>query len=94
MKKFLCGLAVIPFLASAAIAQPASLADRQPVPLTDRQMDSVNAGFRFYEMDLTNTSATVVSVYNNGNTITCSACYLLINNRALSVGSVMLAGLD
>ena len=79
MKKFLCGLAVIPFLTATALAQPAQL--------TENQMDSVTAGFRFLETDVSNTSWTRVSVYEGANTIACDSCYLLINNPAISVAS-------
>ena len=79
MKKFLCGLALLPFLTATALAQPAQL--------SESQMDSVTAGFRFLETDVSNTSWTRVSVYEGANTIACTSCYLLINNTALSVAS-------
>ena len=79
MKKFLCGLAVLPFLTATALAQPAQL--------SETQMDSVTAGFVFLETDVSNTSWTRVSVYEGANTIACSSCYLLLNNPAISVAS-------
>lgn len=84
MKKFLVGLAVLPFLTATALAQPAQL--------SESQMDSVTAGFSFLEAEISNTSWTVVSVYEGANTanpnvLHCSSCYLLINNPAISVAS-------
>ena len=79
MKTFLSALAILPFLTAAAFAQPAQL--------SESQMDSVTAGFSFFETDVTNTSWTRVSVYEGANTIACTSCYLLINNTALSVAS-------
>lgn len=87
MNKFLCGLAVVPFLSAAALAQPASTG-LQPVQLSEHQMDSVTAGFGFREVDVSNTSWTEVLLWQPTNTVTCPNCYLLINNHALSVGSV------
>lgn len=79
MKKFLCGLAIVPFLTATAMAQPAQL--------SESQMDSVTAGFSFLETDVSNTSWTRVSVYEGANTIACSSCYLLLNSPAISVAS-------
>ena len=85
MRKFLIGLAVVPFLSTAALAQ-------QPTPLSESQMDSVTAGFAFQEEDVGNTSWTQVRVWQafqmvGGNDIACSRCYLVINSPALSIGS-------
>ena len=85
MRKLLIGLAVVPFLSTAALAQ-------QPLPLTENQMDSVTAGFAFQEEDMSNTSWTQVRVWQafqlvDGNNIECSRCYLVINSPALSIGS-------
>ena len=41
MKRFLIGLAALPFLAGVSLAA-------QPVPLNDTQMDRVTAGFDFH----------------------------------------------
>ena len=79
MKKFLCGLAVLPFMTAVALAQP--------MQLSENQMDSVTAGFSFLETEVSNTSWTRVSVYERPNTIACISCYLLINNQAISVAS-------
>jgi len=54
MKKFVIGLAVLPFLAGVSLAG-------QPQALTDQQMDKVSAGFDFFEMDVNNVGTTVVA---------------------------------
>jgi hypothetical protein len=56
MKSFLCGLAVLPFLAATAMAAPAQ-------PLSDNQMDSVTAGFDLRITEITNTAVTAISLY-------------------------------
>ena len=43
MKRFLIGLAALPFMAGVSLAA-------QPVPLNDTQMDRVTAGFDFTEL--------------------------------------------
>jgi hypothetical protein len=93
MKTLLYGLAALPFIATVALADPATPQPQAPVQLSENQMDQVTAGWRFLETTTSNTSITVVSVYNTPNTITCDACYLLINNNALSVASLMKGGL-
>jgi len=55
MKRFLYGLAALPFLAGISLAG-------QPVPLSDKQMDAVTAGFDFIEETLTNTSEVLVAI--------------------------------
>jgi hypothetical protein len=81
MKKMLLGLVVFPFVAGIALAQ-------EPMALTTRQMDKVTAGWDLFEVDCSNTSRTVVSVYQGaGNKIDCPNCYLLINSPAFSVAS-------
>jgi len=84
MNRFLCALAALPLFAGAAVAQPA--------PLTSRQMDRVTAGF--LEIDASNTSLTVVSIFQRPyltdptpNTIVCPGCYLLIVTPTFSVAS-------
>jgi len=68
MKKFLCALAVLPFMSAAALAQPAQL--------SDQQMDNVSAGFRLNEIDISNTSWTQVVV---GEPLrACSSCFLTV----------------
>jgi hypothetical protein len=85
MKRLFHTLAVLPFLAGTALAQ-------QPVQLTSQQMDQITAGF--LEIDLSNTSATAVSIFqrpyltdSTPNGITCSGCYLSINSPTLSVAA-------
>ena len=88
MKSVLMGLAALPLLAGVALAE-------QPMQLTSQQMDKVTAGWSLWEVDKSNTSLTVVSVYQpDGNVIKtpceCSggpSYYLQINNFALSVAS-------
>jgi hypothetical protein len=84
MKKLLFGLAALPLLAGAAFAaqpiaaqpmsQPMSLSDKS---LSDQQMDTVTAGFDFIELDITNTSATIVAV-DKPFLGTCATCYLQV----------------
>lgn len=92
MKKVLMGLAALPFLAGAALAGQAG----EPMQLTSQQMDKVTAGWSLWEVDKSNTSLTVVSVYQpNGNHIpplcNCSGSgyYINIDNFALSVASAI-----
>jgi len=80
MKSVLYGLAALPLLAGVALAE-------QPMPLTSQQMDQVTAGWSLVETDKSNTSITLVKVYQPNNNIECGSCYLLINNFALSVAS-------
>ena len=65
----------------------------QPLPLSDNQMDRVTAGWSLLETDVSNTSITMVSVYQTPNTIACDSCYLLINTNSISVGSAIKGGL-
>jgi len=85
MNKLLYGLAVLPFVAGVAMAQP-------PVQLSDNQMDKVTAGWDLIEMDLSNTSLTSVLVYHTPPTGPCSACYLDLRSPAISVQSIILGG--
>jgi hypothetical protein len=78
MKRLLYGVAALPFLAGVALAQP--------MQLTSRQMDRVTAGWDLFVTEVSNTSWTQVSVYNKPLT-SCSSCYLVITNPALSVES-------
>lgn len=79
MRKLLCGLATLPFLAGIALAD-------QPVQLSDKQMDKVTAGFDLRVTEISNTSWTQVSIYDGALTA-CSACYLTILSRPFSVES-------
>jgi len=81
--RVLYGLAALPLLAGAAMAQP-------PAQLSDAQMDRVTAGFGFALAEESNTSIVILRAYQNPNTIECTACYLLLNSNALSVGAIML----
>ena len=93
MKTLLYGLAALPFLATAAFAQPPVPSNdpgaqaKQPMQLSESQMDKVTAGWGLFEIDVGNTSVVAVSVYQPNNTISCSSCYLLINTPSISVAS-------
>jgi len=84
VKGILAGLAVLPFLAASALAEP--------MQLSNEAMDKVSAGF--FELDASNTSLTIVSIFQRPyltdptpNTITCPSCYLLIVTPTLSVAA-------
>jgi hypothetical protein len=81
MKKTLCGLALVSALSAAAVAQAAP-----PAQLTDAQMDSVNAGFRLFETDISNTSWTQIGIYTELPR-TCTSCYLDLSSMAFNVAS-------
>jgi predicted signal transduction protein with EAL and GGDEF domain len=85
MNKLLYGLAALPFLASAAMAQP-------PVQLSDSQMDKVTAGWSLTEMDVSNTSVTLVAVYPAAVPAACATCFLDIRTPAISVQSIIKGG--
>jgi len=70
MKRLLCAVAALPFLAGVALAA-------QPVPLSDGQMDVVTAGFDFLETETTNTSKTTVAV-DEPALPACTTCFLVI----------------
>jgi hypothetical protein len=83
MNKLLSGLAVLPFLASMAMAQ-------EPVKLSGQQMDKVTAGWDLVEFDFSNTSQTLIAIYHPGVVPApslCSNCYLNIQSVAFSIGS-------
>ena len=105
MRKLLCGIAILPFMAAAAPAQPPAHVGgaQQPLLLSESEMDGVTAGWSLRELDFSNTSITAVAAYQTGtdpngdaiefgpgNNISCGACYILLESRALSVGSIML----
>jgi len=78
MKRFLFGLAALPFLAGVSLAA-------QPVPLNDKQMDVVTAGFDDHERIVQNLG--VVEVWINNPAVPCAAgAYLCIAGTAF-VGS-------
>jgi hypothetical protein len=86
MRKLLCGLAALPFLAGAALAD-------QTLQLSDTQMDKVTAGFDLSVIERSNTSWTQISIYETGRLLGCNQCYLVIggtgspSSRAFSVQS-------
>jgi len=84
MEKLICGLAASLLLGTSALAQPTAL--------SNAQMDRVNGGF--FELDLSNTSTTAVSIFfrpylldPTRNTIHCTGCYLQILTPSMSVAS-------
>ncbi len=79
MKQLLCGLAMLPLLSAAALAQPATL--------SENQMDTISAGWSLYEVDCSNTSATVVSVYSHPGATKNPDVYLNIQSDAISITS-------
>ena len=87
MKKLLCGVAALPLLTASAFAQPSVL--------NDKQMDTVTAGWSLRELDVSNTSLTLVLVYPPPGTVTtsCASCYLDLRSPAIDVFSVMLGGI-
>lgn len=86
MKKLLCGVAALPFLAGVALAG-------EPMQLNDGQMDNVTAGFDLSVIEKSNTSWTQVSIYETGTLLPCNQCYLVIGgagnavSRAFSIQS-------
>jgi hypothetical protein len=81
MKKTLCGLALVSALSAAAVAQAAP-----PAQLSDTQMDSVTAGFKLFETEISNTSWTQIGIYT-ALPRTCTSCFLNISNATFSVSS-------
>jgi hypothetical protein len=98
MRRWLCGLAALPFLVGLAFAG-------QPVPLNDTQMDAVTAGaetsggltlspvsggsglssgvFLFSLSETNSTNSGTVMV--NVDPVACNTCYLNIRNEALTL---------
>lgn len=72
MKTILAALVAFPMVSGVALA-----ADK--VALSDKQMDKVTAGFRFMEIDITNTSTTAVLVNFPGTS--CAGCYLQVTSE-------------
>jgi len=97
--KLLYGLAALPLIAGVASAEtPKSVAvAKKPTQLNEKQMDKVTAGFRLLEIDVSNTSWTLISVYSGslpapgtGTTPvsgSCPNCYLSLSSPALSIYS-------
>ena len=78
MRRLLCGLAALPFLAGAALAA-------QPIPLNDNQMDAVTAGqvflFSLTETDINNVGTVMVNI----DPVQCASCFLNIRNEAFTL---------
>jgi hypothetical protein len=82
MKKLLCGLAALPFLAGVALAG-------ESMQLSDKQMDKVTAGFDLTAIEISNTSWTQFNTSFAGTLVPCSLCYLTILSSHLQVESAM-----
>jgi hypothetical protein len=78
MKRFLFGLAALPFLAGVSLAE-------QPVPLSDVQMDAVTAGFDFQELDIQN-GGTVFVAINRPVAAGVAGPYLSISGTSYPAG--------
>jgi hypothetical protein len=100
MTKLLYGLAALPLLIGVASAETpkSTAAAKKPTQLSEKQMDKVTAGWRLLEIDTSNTSWTLVSVYSGslpepaapGATAvpgSCPNCYLSMSSPALSIYS-------
>jgi hypothetical protein len=78
MRRLLCGLATLLFLAEVAFAA-------QPVPLNDTQMDAVIAGevflFSLTATEITNSGTVMVNI----DPVACTTCYLNIRNEAFTL---------
>ena len=85
MERVLYGLAALPLLAGAAMAQP-------PAQLSDAQMDGVTAGFSIDVNETSNTSVVFIRAYTGPTPqiTACEGCYLHIESPALSIGAIML----
>jgi hypothetical protein len=83
MKALLYGIAVLPFLATFATAEP--------LQLSSNQMDKVTAGFRYTEVDTFNTGSTAIAVYPTAATLlpACPACFLSIDSPTIQLRSFM-----
>jgi hypothetical protein len=85
MKRLLYGLAALPILSAVALAD-------EPMPLTGAQMDQVSAGFFLRERDVSNTSVTVLGIYEPAPAL-CGSCvftngpYLAISSMAINLQS-------
>jgi hypothetical protein len=78
MKKWLFGLAVLPFLAGVSLAG-------QPAPLSDTQMDKVTAGFDFLEVTIQNLGSKIVAI-NLPPLLPCTGCFLNIQGTPFPDG--------
>jgi len=81
MKRFLYGLAILPFVAGVSLAA-------DPVALSDKQMDKVTAGFDFTEVEISNTSWVRVGVDVPAFATACPApCYLQVGGTPWGPGT-------
>jgi len=81
MRKWLYGVAALPFLASLALAgQPGA---GQPIQLTEQQMDKVTAGHDFVEV--TTTDLLVVGVFVATRAPIVSPGFVVIGQPPLEV---------
>jgi len=81
MKSLLYGIAVLPFLATLAAAEPQQL--------SNNQMDQVTAGFRLLELEVFNTGSVVTSVYGPAPLAPCANCYLNIRSATVDISAFM-----
>jgi hypothetical protein len=95
MTRLLAGLAALPLLTGIALAETPKQANdsktvaKKPIQLSEKQMDKVSAGWDLLELDVSNTSYTIVSIYQRpNNTLTCSICYLNLSSPSISVYSI------
>jgi hypothetical protein len=77
MNKTVMGLAILPFMAGAALAAQ---------PLTDKQMDKVTAGHDFQTLELTN--STFVSIAIEEPTLSPPSGSLIVGNVILPIASM------
>jgi len=102
MRKVLYGLLALPLLAGFASAETAknTAPVKKPMQLSEKQMDKVTAGWKLMELDTSNTSWTLVSVYESPSNAlpavgtgsvpasgSCPGCYLSMTSPALSIYS-------
>jgi len=97
--KLLYGLAALPLIVGVASAETpkSTAAAKKPAQLNEKQMDKVTAGWKLAEIDVSNTSWTLISVYSGslpapgtGTTPvsgSCPNCYLSMSSPALSIYS-------
>lgn len=102
MTKLFCGIAAVSLIAGVAMAEPQKSnapgkSSVKSMQLSDKQMDKVNAGFLFRELDVANTSITAVFIGQPATAVTglistsgaCGACYLSLVSPNLSIFSAM-----
>lgn len=102
--RVLSGLAALPLIAGVASAETpkSAVVAKKPVALSEKQMDQVTAGFALAELDVSNTSWTLVLAYTSRSnalpavgtgttpaTGSCAGCYLSLTSPALSIYSAM-----